>query len=139
MGVFPVAAFRVLQVQIKPTLLDDVRLVESTRSQIELREKILRRFSSTESKVEEPTPHLKPLKKQSSLRSGYAFAHEKGFAELILSGRYIGANETEVAEERVRRYTLKRSGRPSPAPGIPPIEEVPEPLEISAQVEETEE
>lgn len=139
LGVSPVAALRVLQVQIKPTLLDDVRLLESTHSQKELKEKFLRKFSfSIESKAEESTQDRKPLTKQQSLRSSYAFAHEKGFAELIVSGRYIGANEIEVAEERVRRYTLKRSGRPSPAPDIPPIKEVEEPIETSAQVEQTE-
>ena len=139
LGVFPVAALRVLLVQIKPTLLDDVRLMESTHSQKELKNKVLRKLSlSVESKAEEPTSHTKPLIKQPSLRSGYAFAHEKGFAELIVTGRYIGANEAEVAEERVRRYTLKRSGRPSPAPDIPPIEEVEEPKETSTQVEQTE-
>ena len=99
-AILPVILMRLLILQFKPTLLDDVRLWETTKRQKELLDKVKKQFTTPESSV---TPRLRVPLHVAAWRSSYAFAHEEGFGNLIVTGRYLGASESDVEEERDRR------------------------------------
>ncbi|XP_067874052.1 phospholipid-transporting ATPase ID isoform X2 [Heterodontus francisci] len=68
--IMPVLAFRFLMVDLKPTLSDKVRYMQHVR------------------RKQKPMQHrMRRVNRTSSRRSGYAFAHQEGFGELITSGR----------------------------------------------------
>ena len=122
LAIFPAAFIKILQIELRPALIDDVRLIEFDRSQKELKDKLVdvSHKLTTSIKVKEGEesvavlPAVKP-EKIAPYRSSYAFSHEEGFGRLIATGRYLGADESKVAEERVRRntLTLKRTPRSS--------------------------
>ncbi|XP_069068532.1 phospholipid-transporting ATPase ID-like [Pleurodeles waltl] len=68
--VLPVLAYRFLKIQLKPTFSDTV--------QKKIRE---------EKKRPPPPPRRVRLRRTSSRRSGYAFSHQQGYGDLIMSGR----------------------------------------------------
>ncbi|XP_067827575.1 phospholipid-transporting ATPase ID isoform X3 [Heptranchias perlo] len=73
--IMPVVAFRFLMVDLKPTLSDKVRYVQRAR------------------RKHKPVQHrMRRVNRTSSRRSGYAFAHQEGFGELITSGRNMRVN-----------------------------------------------
>ena len=102
-ALLPIIAMRVLILQFKPTLLDDVRLWETTKRQKELFDKVKKQFATKESPESSVTPRLRVPLHVAPWRSSYAFAHEEGFGNLIVSGRYLGASESDVEKERDRR------------------------------------
>lgn len=69
----PVVAYRFYKSNIKPTLSDRVRLKQRIRQAKSRSKDFPRRFSSTRRSTR-------------SIRSGYAFSHQEGFGELIMSG-----------------------------------------------------
>ncbi|XP_069078622.1 probable phospholipid-transporting ATPase IM [Pleurodeles waltl] len=76
--VMPVIVFRLLMVDIKPTLSDKVRYLQNTRAK------------------QTPTErHIRRVRRNSSKRSSYAFAHQEGFGELITSGKNMPACITQ--------------------------------------------
>ena len=92
----PTFLSRVLKYELKPTLLEDVKLLETKKFNEELLEKFKKQFSrETEAEQKPIVPKL--------WRTGYAFAHEEGFGQLISSGHYLGALATEVEQERTKR------------------------------------
>lgn len=136
LALFPVFFSRVLQIELFPSLLDDVRLMESKKK--DRTEQLLRQIQSvipSEKKkpgdiIDDDREKLTPtpsglLKHQ---RSAYAFAHEEGFGSHILTGRFLGANSIEVAQERTRRHTLTLGSRPKRKT---PLEKMKTPLEKS--------
>ncbi|XP_041031149.1 phospholipid-transporting ATPase ID isoform X2 [Carcharodon carcharias] len=68
--IVPVVAIRFLTVHLKPTLSDKVRYMQLARR-----------------KQKPVQHHMRRVNRTSSRRSGYAFAHQEGFGELITSGR----------------------------------------------------
>uniref|UniRef100_A0A4W3JYT3 Phospholipid-transporting ATPase n=1 Tax=Callorhinchus milii TaxID=7868 RepID=A0A4W3JYT3_CALMI len=68
--IMPVVAFRFLVVDLKPTLSDKVRYMQRAR------------------RKQRPRLHrMRKVHRNSSRRSGYAFAHQEGYGELITSGK----------------------------------------------------
>ena len=102
----PTVMFRVIKLDLYPRLVDDVRLKMKTDGRRLFKRKTFKR---------------KSVKRTSVKRSGYAFAHEHGFAKLITSGLGFGMRQDTVEEERQRRLsawmatpTTSRATTPSP-------------------------
>lgn len=119
--IFPVITYYVLTKELRPTLLDDVSLVQKTPWSIK---KLFTRKSDDVPEPAEPEKPAEPTELGSrdeitpepadsasllhrhrplSVRSSYAFSHEPGFADLIMSGRWMGAREEQVKRERLQR------------------------------------
>ncbi|XP_078283641.1 putative phospholipid-transporting ATPase IM [Rhinoraja longicauda] len=78
--IIPVVGFRFLKVDLKPSLSDKVRYMQRAR------------------RKQRPTQHrMRRVNRTSSRRSGYAFAHQEGFGELITSGRNMRFNNPSPA------------------------------------------
>nr|XP_033779615.1 phospholipid-transporting ATPase ID isoform X2 [Geotrypetes seraphini] len=67
--IMPVVAIRFLKLDLKPELSDTVRYTQLVRKKQKPRQRAMRRVGRTGSR-----------------RSGYAFSHQEGFGELIMSG-----------------------------------------------------
>ncbi|XP_063305087.1 probable phospholipid-transporting ATPase IM [Pelobates fuscus] len=74
--VMPVLTFRFLKVDLTPTLSDKVRYLQQAKKKRKPLENRMRRIHRT-----------------SSRRSGYAFAHQEGYGELITSGKNMRVND----------------------------------------------
>ncbi|XP_021014483.1 phospholipid-transporting ATPase ID isoform X1 [Mus caroli] len=68
--IMPVVAFRFLRLSLKPDLSDTVRYTQLVRKKQKAQHRCMRRVGRTGSR-----------------RSGYAFSHQEGFGELIMSGK----------------------------------------------------
>ncbi|XP_036199728.1 phospholipid-transporting ATPase ID isoform X2 [Myotis myotis] len=68
--ILPVVAFRFLKLNLKPDLSDTVRYTQLVRKKQKAQHRCMRRVGRTGSR-----------------RSGYAFSHQEGFGELIMSGK----------------------------------------------------
>ncbi|NWI67099.1 AT8B2 ATPase, partial [Todus mexicanus] len=68
--IVPVVAFRFLKLDLKPELSDTVRYTQLVRKKQKAQHRCMRRVG-----------------RASSRRSGYAFSHQEGFGELIMSGK----------------------------------------------------
>ncbi|TKC38163.1 hypothetical protein EI555_010742, partial [Monodon monoceros] len=68
--IMPVVAFRFLRLNLKPDLSDTVRYTQLVRKKQKAQHRCMRRVGRTGSR-----------------RSGYAFSHQEGFGELIMSGK----------------------------------------------------
>ncbi|XP_032120913.1 phospholipid-transporting ATPase ID [Sapajus apella] len=68
--IMPVVAFRFLRLNLKPDLSDTVRYTQLVRKKQKAQHRCMRRAGRTGSR-----------------RSGYAFSHQEGFGELIMSGK----------------------------------------------------
>uniref|UniRef100_A0A8B9T002 Phospholipid-transporting ATPase n=1 Tax=Anas platyrhynchos TaxID=8839 RepID=A0A8B9T002_ANAPL len=68
--VMPVVAFRFLKLDLKPELSDTVRYTQLVRKKQKTQHRCMRRVGRVGSR-----------------RSGYAFSHQEGFGELIMSGK----------------------------------------------------
>ncbi|XP_032906520.1 probable phospholipid-transporting ATPase IM [Amblyraja radiata] len=80
MCIIPVVVFRFLKLDLKPSLSDKVRYMQRARKKLR------------------PTTHrMRRVNRTSSRRSGYAFAHQEGFGELITSGRNMRFNNPSPA------------------------------------------
>lgn len=69
-SVLPVMAFRFLKVELFPTISDKVR-----------------QWQRAQKKARPPRSRKPQSRRSSSRRSGYAFAHQEGYGELITSGK----------------------------------------------------
>ncbi|XP_058521860.1 probable phospholipid-transporting ATPase IM [Ochotona princeps] len=76
-SVLPVVIFRFLKVNLYPTLSDQ-----------------LRQWQRTEKKARPKSSRRLQTRRSSSRRSGYAFAHQEGYGELITSGRNMRVKGT---------------------------------------------
>ena len=111
-----------LSVELKPTLLDDVRLEQTIEWKQQVKDKLVRKSYDIEEPTQEAetqpetTPETQPettsrettpshllRSRLLSVRSSYAFSHEAGFADLIMSGRWMGAREDQVRKQRMQR------------------------------------
>lgn len=79
----PVVALKFWALETRPTLSDKLRLKAS----------IHRSKSFAKHKEFRPRTSIRRELRSQSIRSGYAFAHEGGFGELITSGRYLRRGE----------------------------------------------
>ncbi|NWU24440.1 AT8B2 ATPase, partial [Dyaphorophyia castanea] len=68
--IMPVVAFRFLKLDLKPELSDTVRYTQLVRKKQKTQHRCMRRVGHVGSR-----------------RSGYAFSHQEGFGELIMSGK----------------------------------------------------
>ena len=102
----PTIVFRTLQLDLRPGLIDDVRL--------KMKEDGPKLFRRAMLKKKLPRISLSAVKE----RTGYAFSHQGGFGRLILSGRmFSGQSEEQVLKEREQRLSvLIRSASTSPVP-----------------------
>ena len=144
-ALLPVIVIETLSVELNPHLLDDVRLLQTIQWKDGVREKLKKLYKAPEAPHEpeaepepEPesrpesrleTPLLTPSRTLRSVRSSYAFSHQPGFAELILSGRWMGAREDQVRRERMQRsmtWTGEEPARPPMLKEIPRDKSVPE-------------
>ena len=102
-ALLPTIVFRMLSHDLDPHLVDDVRLkMKKEGRRLFHRAMIRRKFphitiaarASTEASLASVSP-----------RTGYAFSHKEGFAELILSGISFGLSRDKVVRERSRRMS----------------------------------
>ncbi|KAF3822903.1 hypothetical protein GH733_010339 [Mirounga leonina] len=83
--IMPVVAFRFLKLSLKPDLSDTVRYTQLVRKKQKAQHRCLRRVGRT-----------------SSRRSGYAFSHQEGFGELIMSGKNMRLSSLALASFTTR-------------------------------------
>uniref|UniRef100_A0A8I5U966 Phospholipid-transporting ATPase n=1 Tax=Pongo abelii TaxID=9601 RepID=A0A8I5U966_PONAB len=81
-SVMPVVAFRFLKVDLYPTLSDQIR-----------------RWQKAQKKARPPSSRRPRTRRSSSRRSGYAFAHQEGYGELITSGKNMRAKNPPPTSE----------------------------------------
>ncbi|XP_076983961.1 putative phospholipid-transporting ATPase IM isoform X2 [Tamandua tetradactyla] len=79
-SVMPVVAFRFLKVDLYPTLTDQIRQRQKAQKKARL-----------------PRSRRPQARRSSSRRSGYAFAHQEGYGELITSGKNMRAKKSPSA------------------------------------------
>lgn len=80
----PVIALNLYNLECRTTLTDRLRL----------KAKIRRSKSKARHVLPRPRTSIRRELRTQSIRSGYAFAHEQGFGELITSGRYLRRTES---------------------------------------------
>ena len=112
-ALMPTVIFRLLRLDLNPHLIDDVRLREKKEGKQQFRRRTIRRKSA---------------KKEHGItakRTGYAFAHQEGFAHLIMSGLGFGIMLDRVKEERRQRMSSwmgsapgSRTVTPTASPGV---------------------
>ncbi|XP_069839472.1 probable phospholipid-transporting ATPase IM [Dendropsophus ebraccatus] len=83
--VMPVLTFRFLKVDLRPTLNDKVRYLQQAKK-----------------KRKPLANHMRRVHRTSSRRSGYAFAHQEGYGELITSGKNMRLNEPQSSSGLAR-------------------------------------
>ena len=92
----PTITFRTLLLDLRPTLVDDVRLKMKKEGRRAFRRALLK------TKLPGINITLGSVKE----RTGYAFSHQGGFGKLILSGKmFSGQSEEQVHKERERRIS----------------------------------
>lgn len=112
-SLFPVILFRIVQKELWPTTVDDVRLQLAKDGDLKLKDLFTLggRFH----------PHIparfrRPRDKTIPPRSGYAFAHERGFGRLITTGLGLRRRAVEAGQVHRRGSTLLGSlSRPTSA------------------------
>ena len=94
--IVPMVAWRFYQVSVHPTLSDRVRLRQ--------------RMKKSKSKARDVGVHRQSTfrRSQRSIRSGYAFAHQAGFGELITSGLNMRERAMEIVTTPVRLTKMLR-------------------------------
>ncbi|KAM9851992.1 phospholipid-transporting ATPase ID [Aulostomus maculatus] len=134
--IVPVLAFRFLKLDLKPQLSDTVRYTQLVRQK--KRKPVGRSIGGTQRSMGSVSEGRLGAR-GSSRRSGYAFAHQEGFGELITSGKNMRLSSLALATFASRHSsswidTLRRkkhtppsaSGECSPAPSyvsgsVPPL------------------
>lgn len=102
--IMPMVAWRFYQISVHPSLSDRVRLRQRMhKSKSRARDLKVRRHSTLR-------------RSQRSIRSGYAFAHQAGFGELITSGINMKQRVQEDRQSPVKLIKVSRSNLNS----IPP-------------------
>lgn len=95
---FPVILFRIVQRELQPTTVDDVRLKLAKEGDLKLKD-LFTLGGRFQPRI--PARFRRPRDKDAPPRSGYAFAHERGFGWLITSG--FGLNKKAVDAGYVHR------------------------------------
>ncbi|KAM9724378.1 phospholipid-transporting ATPase ID isoform 1-T1 [Menidia menidia] len=128
--IVPVLAFRFLKLDLKPQLSDTVRYTQLVRQK---RRKLAGRSAGGAWRGVGSVSEGRLGARGGSRRSGYAFAHQEGFGELITSGKNMRLSSLALANFASRHSsgwidTLRRkknthtppctSGECSPAPSI---------------------
>ncbi|XP_068270489.1 phospholipid-transporting ATPase ID isoform X1 [Nyctibius grandis] len=83
--IMPVVAFRFLKLDLKPQLSDTVRYTQLVRKKQKAQHRCMRRVGRTGSR-----------------RSGYAFSHQEGFGELIMSGKNMRLSSSALSSFAAR-------------------------------------
>ncbi|XP_048732030.2 phospholipid-transporting ATPase ID-like isoform X2 [Ostrea edulis] len=96
----PVIAYRYYNLDVHPTLTDRIRLKQRlTKSKSRSKDLHLRRASTLRRSTR-------------SLRSGYAFAHQEGFGELITSGLNMRSRAEKSEQKAVELTKVKKIENP---------------------------
>lgn len=97
-NLFPVIIFRIVQKELQPTTVDDIRLKLAKEGDLKLKDLFTLggRFH----------PHIparfrRPRDKTKPPRTGYAFAHEGGFGGIITTG--VGLHRRAVEAGKIHR------------------------------------
>lgn len=97
----PVVAARFYQIDTQPTLTEKVRMKQRiSKSKSKSGDLILRRASTTR-------------RSQRSMRSGYAFAHQEGFGELITTGSIMQMKRRRISTASSLKSCLPLGNRKS--------------------------
>lgn len=97
----PVVAARFYQIDTQPTLTEKVRMKQRiSKSKSKSGDLILRRASTTR-------------RSQRSMRSGYAFAHQEGFGELITTGSIMQMKRRRMSTASSLKSCLPLGNRKS--------------------------
>uniref|UniRef100_A0A7M4F6L7 Phospholipid-transporting ATPase n=1 Tax=Crocodylus porosus TaxID=8502 RepID=A0A7M4F6L7_CROPO len=86
--IMPVVAFRFLKLDLKPELSDTVRYTQLVRKKQKAQHRCMRRVG-----------------RAGSRRSGYAFSHQEGFGELIMSGKNMRLSSLALSSFATRSST----------------------------------
>ncbi|NXB39866.1 AT8B2 ATPase, partial [Eulacestoma nigropectus] len=86
--IMPVVAFRFLKLDLKPELSDTVRYTQLVRKKQKTQHRCMRRAGHVGSR-----------------RSGYAFSHQEGFGELIMSGKNMRLSSLALSSFAPRSST----------------------------------
>ncbi|NXM59472.1 AT8B2 ATPase, partial [Illadopsis cleaveri] len=105
--IVPVVAFRFLKLDLKPELSDTVRYTQ-----------LVRKKQKTQHRCMQHTGHV------GSSRSGYAFSHQEGFGELIMSGKNMRLSSLALSSFAPRPSTswietLRKKGCEGSSAGSP--------------------
>ncbi len=116
----PTMLFRLIQLYRRPQYVDFVRLKEKKEGRKIFKRRIISRKSISSRSVRG--------------RSGYAFSHQEGYANLITSGRIFGMDEEHVEAEHHRRRSILLSATPSRAGTERPVSMVSFPEETTSEL-----
>ncbi|XP_064330872.1 phospholipid-transporting ATPase ID isoform X2 [Phalacrocorax carbo] len=106
--IMPVVAFRFLKLDLKPELSDTVRYTQLVRKKQKTQHRCMRRVGRVGSR-----------------RSGYAFSHQEGFGELIMSGKNMRLSSLALSSFAARpsagwiETLRKKKGSDSSTTGSP--------------------
>ncbi|XP_009326539.1 PREDICTED: phospholipid-transporting ATPase ID-like, partial [Pygoscelis adeliae] len=106
--IMPVVAFRFLKLDLKPELSDTVRYTQLVRKKQKTQHRCMRRVGRVGSR-----------------RSGYAFSHQEGFGELIMSGKNMRLSSLALSSFTARpsagwiETLRKKKGSDSSTAGSP--------------------
>ncbi len=106
-SLMPTICFRLIQLDLHPRFIDDVRLKEKKEGKKLFKRRTIRRKS------------VRRERSGSVKRSGYAFSHQEGFAQLIMSGLGFGLKQDRVEKERQERLTTLINSAPNSLAGSP--------------------
>nr|XP_056722056.1 probable phospholipid-transporting ATPase IM [Euleptes europaea] len=95
-SVMPVIAFRFVKLDLWPTLSNQVRLLRRAKK----KQRPLQRY-------------MQQMRRSSSRRSAYAFAHQEGFGELITSGKNMRISLDSTQKVLPNRWMENLRNRPS--------------------------
>ncbi|XP_071656428.1 phospholipid-transporting ATPase ID isoform X3 [Patagioenas fasciata] len=102
--IVPVVAFRFLKLDLKPELSDTVRYTQLVRKKQKAQHRCMRRVG-----------------RAGSRRSGYAFSHQEGFGELIMSGKNMRLSSLALSAgwiETLRKKKGSDASSPDKAPKV---------------------
>ena len=105
-SLFPVMLFRIIQRELRPTMVDDVRLKLAKEGDLKLKD-LFTLGGRFHPRI--PARFRRPRDKDAPRRSGYAFAHERGFGKLITTGLGLRKKAVEAGQIHKRGSTLLKS------------------------------
>jgi len=98
-NLFPVIVFRMVQKELMPTTVDDVRLKLAKEGDLKLKDYLFTLKGKFHPHI--PARFRRPRDKTKPPRSGYAFAHEGGFGGIITTG--LGLHRRAVEAGKIHR------------------------------------
>lgn len=115
-SLFPVILLRIIEKELRPTTVDDVRLKLAKEGDLKLKD-IFTLGGRFHPRI--PARFKRPRDKTAPPRSGYAFAHEGGFGRLITSGLGLRREAVEAGHIHRRGSALLASLSSRPTSGAP--------------------